>query len=407
MSTTSENPPTPAAEPATFIPLCEPSLRGNEWKYVQECLNSGWVSSVGSFVNRFEEETARYVGVDYAVATVNGTSALHTALLVAGVEPEDEVLVSTLTFIASVNAIRYIGAHPVLIDAEPRYWQMDPNLVESFLTEQCVCRNGQIFNRQTGRRVRAIVPVHILGHPVRIDVIGEIAARFGLKVVEDAAEALGASYQDRKVGSHSDVVCFSFNGNKTITSGAGGMIVTKCQQKAEKARYLTTQAKDDAVEYVHNEVGYNYRMCNVLAAMGLAQLEQLDDMVSIKRQIAQRYTEQLKQPGIHWFQESPRAFSTCWLSTAFIDPAVTGITAVELRRKLQDHRIQTRRLWRPMHTNPPYAQAASVLTGVANRITENCLSFPSSTSLTETDQRRVCQTTRSLISAMSGSRRAA
>ena len=397
MFTTSSGAPESTTLQNSFIPLCEPCLQGNEWKYVRECLDSGWVSSVGSFVDRFETAVGRYAGAEHAVGTVNGTAALHTALLSVGVQPDDEVLVSNLTFIASVNAIRYAGAHPVLIDAEPHYWQMDPNLVEEFLAERCVRENGIIRNRSTGRRVRAIMPVHVLGHPVQLQEIIELARRYDLTVIEDAAESLGAEYRGKRIGGFGDVTCFSFNGNKTITAGAGGMVVTNNAQLAERARYLTTQAKDDPIEYEHHEVGYNYRLSNVLAALGLAQLEQIDAVVAKKREIAAAYRAHMNQPGLEWFRESPDAFSTYWLSTALIDPLLSGVTAKELRLQLHERHIQTRRLWRPIHTNPPYANCQRMLTGVADSVAENALSFPSSASLTAASQEHVCQSAASLI----------
>jgi len=369
--------------------LSEPCLEGNEWKYVKECLDSGWISSVGAFVTRFEENIASYVGAKHGVATVNGTAALHTALLVAGVEPGDEVLVSTLTFIASVNAIRYVGAHPVLIDAEPHYWQMDPTLVSDFLRTQCVWNNGQLQNRSTGRRVKAIMPVHVLGHPVDLDPICSEAGKFDLRVIEDSAESLGASYQGRKIGATADLACISFNGNKTITCGGGGMIVTNSKEDADRARYLTTQAKDDPAEYIHNEVGYNYRMTNVLAAIGLAQLEQLDSHVDRRRRIADFYRGHLTMPGFLWHCDSDKARSTSWLSTVLLDPVQTGVSAVELRDRLTKHGIQTRRLWQPMHQSPAHQGCQAMLNGTADLLFQNALSFPSSPNLTDDDLMRV------------------
>jgi perosamine synthetase len=268
----------PGAPPpsADYVPLCIPELRGNEWAYIKECLDTGWVSSVGSYVDRFEADLARYVGIQHAVAVVNGTAAIHIALLVAGIQPEDEVLVSTMTFIAPVNAIRYAGAWPVLIDSDAETWQMDPQQVADFLEKECETRSGSLWNRHTGRRVRAIMPVHILGHPVDMHPIMELARRYDLIVIEDATESLGARYKEQMTGCIGDIACFSFNGNKIITTGGGGMLVTNRQDWAEKARYLTTQAKDDRLEFIHNEIGYNYRLTNVQAAMGVAQLEQLE-----------------------------------------------------------------------------------------------------------------------------------
>src|SRR5271157_5808253 len=256
----------PGAPPtAGFIPLIVPEISGNVWRYVKECLDTNWVSSVGSYVDRFERMVAQHVRTKHAVATVNGTAALHIALLVAGVQPNDEVVVSTLTFIAPVNAIRYVGAWPVFIDAEPDYWQVDPSGVVDFLEQGCRWHKGALHNRLTGRRVSAVIPVHILGHPVDLDPILEVARKYGLKVIEDATEGLGATYRGRPLGSIGDIGCFSFNGNKIITTGGGGMLATSNEEWAQKAKYLTTQAKDDPTEYVHSEIGYNYRLTNLLA----------------------------------------------------------------------------------------------------------------------------------------------
>ena len=275
-----------APPPAGFIPLCVPEIRGNEWRYVKDCLDTGWVSSVGSYVNRFEQMAAERVGVTHAVATVNGTAALHIALQLAGVEPDDEVLVPTLTFIAPANAVRYCGAWPVFVDAEPEYWQMDPAKTAEYLENGCVWRDGALRSRATGRRVRALLPVHVLGHPADVAPLLELARKFNLAVIEDATESLGAAYRDRPVGQWGDIACLSFNGNKLLTTGGGGMILTNNTAWAQRAKYLTTQAKDDPVEYVHGAIGYNYRLTNVQAAMGCAQMELLDEYIVAKRRIA-------------------------------------------------------------------------------------------------------------------------
>jgi len=382
-----------------FLPLSEPCLQGNEWNYVRECLDSGWISSVGEFVNRFEQRVADYAGVKYAVATVNGTSALHTALLVAGVRPEDEVLVSTLTFIATANAIRYAGAHPVLIDSEARWWQMDPQLVEDFLRNRCRVVDGELRNCSTGRRVSAIMPVHVLGHPVNLEALDTLAQEFGLRLLEDAAESLGASWGTRRIGNTADIACVSFNGNKTITCGGGGMLLTNRREDADRARYLTTQAKDDAVEYIHNEIGFNYRMTTVLAAIGLAQLEQLDGFVHRRREIAAFYRAQLSLPGLTWHTDAPGARSTDWLSTVLIDPLQTGLTAVQLRDQLQQARIQTRRLWQPMHLSPAHAGCEAVLNGTADRLFAQALSFPSTPNLQAADLQRIVSSVLQILPA--------
>lgn len=376
----------PGARVEGGIPLCVPEIRGKEWQYVKECLDSGWVSSVGSYVTRFEEALARAADTPFAVATVNGTAALHIALQCVGVQAGDEVLVSTLTFIAPANAVRYIGAHPVFIDAEPEYWQMDPVAVERFLTQECDWDGKVLIDRATGRRVKAVMPVNILGSPVDIDPVIALARRFNLAVVEDATESLATRYKGRATGNRADVACFSFNGNKLITTGGGGMIVTSDERIAQHARYLTTQAKDDPIEYVHGEVGYNYRLTNVLAAIGLAQMERLGEYVEIKRRNAARYSELLSRvPGITVMREAPYAFSTFWLYTVLVDETKYGRSSRDLLKVLGGKNIQSRPLWQPMHRSPAHAGERAYGGEIADRLCRDALSLPSSVGLTMED----------------------
>jgi perosamine synthetase len=369
------------------IPLSIPEIRGNEWKYIKECLDTNWVSSVGAFVERFERSVAGYVGTRHGVSAVNGTAALHVALLVADIQPDDEVLVSTLTFIAPVNAIRYVGAWPVFIDADPAYWQMDPALVVSFLEDECVWVNHELRNKTTKRRVRGILPVHILGHPVDLDPILEIARKYDLVVIEDASEALGTRYKGRMAGALGDIACFSFNGNKLITTGGGGMVVTDNDTIARKAKYLTTQAKDDPLEYVHNEIGFNYRLTNILAAMGVAQMEQLDDFIATKHQIAGRYQQGLGDiPGITLIPQAPWAASTFWLYTILVDEAVSPLNSRAILQKLGAEGIQTRPLWTPIHMSPAHKNAVAVGGGNAEALHQKSLSLPCSVGLSQSDQ---------------------
>lgn len=390
--------PAPAApQGGDFIPLCIPVMRGNEWRYVRDCLDSGWVSSVGSYVNRFEETLASYVGSKHAVATVNGTSALHIALLVAGVRPDDEVLVSSLTFIAPANAIRYAGAWPVFVDAGADYWQMDPVQVVHFLTEKCRWEGGELRNRHTGRRVKAILPVHILGHPVDMQPLVEIARKFDLVVVEDSTESLGAQYRGRNVGSIGALACLSFNGNKMITTGGGGMILTDNEAWARRARHLTTQAKDDPVEYSHDEIGYNYRLTNLQAAMGCAQMEQLEGHIAAKRQIAAWYARELQGlPGVTCMPQAPWAHSAAWLFTVRIDAAEFGLDSREVLRRLGAAGIQTRPLWQPMHRSAAHAGAEFVGGTIADELWSEGLSLPCSVNLTEAQAIRVAAALRAL-----------
>jgi perosamine synthetase len=389
-STETFPPGAPAADGS--IPLIVPEIRGNEWRYVKECLDTSWVSSVGSYVERFEQMVAHQAETKYAVATVNGTSALHVALLVAGVRPEDEVLVSTLTFIAPVNAIRYVGAWPVFIDAEPTYWQMDPARVMEFLEQDCRWSDGALYNRRTGRRVAAVIPVHILGHPVDLDPIVAVARKFGLRVIEDATEGLGATYRGRGLGCLGDIACFSFNGNKIITTGGGGMLVTNNEEWATRAKYLTTQAKDDPIEYVHGEVGYNYRLTNLLAAVGCGQMEQLDTYVAVKRKIAARYSERLQNvPGVTPMKSAPWAASTFWLYTILVKENRFGMDSRQLMQRLNSQKIQCRPLWQPIHQSPAHIAREYLVLPVAEQLAQQCLSLPCSVGLTDSDQERVIE----------------
>ena len=370
------------AAPEGVIPLCVPEIRGNEWQYVKECLDSNWVSSVGPFVDRFEQALADYVGTKCAVACVNGTAALHIALLTAGVLPDDEVLVSALSFIAPANAIRYAGAWPVFIDAEELYWQMDPNRVYDFLHKDCSWSNGSLWNKETKRRVSAILPVHILGHPVDMDPLMELAEKYNLAVIEDATESLGAKYKDRNVGNLGHIACFSFNGNKIITTGGGGMITTNNEAWAAKAKYLTTQAKDDPIEFVHGQIGYNFRLANVLAAIGVGQMELLDEYVAFKRATARKYNEAFARiPSITCMSEAEWAFSTSWLYTILINEDSSGRTSRTVLRDLDRHKIQARPLWQPLNQSPAYAAMPQIKCPTAERLNRLALSLPCSVGL--------------------------
>jgi len=300
------------------------------------------------------------------------------------------VLVSTLTFIAPVNAIRYVGAWPVFIDAEPAYWQMDPARVVEFLERDCRWSDGTLYNRRTGRRVTAVIPVHILGHPVDLDPILAVARKFGLKVIEDATEGLGATYKGSGLGCLGDIGCFSFNGNKIITTGGGGMLVTNNEEWARKAKYLTTQAKDDPIEYVHGQVGYNYRLTNLLAAVGCAQMEQLAAYVAAKRKNAARYTEKLQNlPGIVPMRSAPWAASTFWMYTILVEEEKFGMDSRQLMHTLGTQKIQCRPLWQPIHQSPAHASKNVVAMPVAEQLARRGLSLPCSVGLTESDQDRV------------------
>lgn len=384
------------------IPLSAPLIQGNEWRYVKECLDSGWVSSAGAYVTRFEQSIADYVGADAATATASGTAALHLSLLVVGVEPDDEVLIPTMTFVATANAVRYAGAWPVFMDVDPVYWQMDVEKTLAFLRKDCKWKNGALYNKATGRRVKAILPVHLLGHPADMDPLLEAAHEYGLAVIEDAAESLGAKYLRNRhlgrgewvpVGALGDIACFSFNGNKVITTGGGGMIVTSNKTWAQKARYLSTQAKEDGDELVHGEVGYNYRLSNIAAAVGLAQVELLDRHIAAKHRIAKAYEEGLaEQPGIMLPAQADWAKSIFWLYTILVDVNLFGVDSRTLFRKLRMAGIESRPFWRPLHMLEPFKNCFAYRIETAASIYRDGLSLPSSVGMEASAQAKVIRT---------------
>jgi len=375
------------------IGLCEPHIAGNEWIYIKECLDSGWVSSAGNFVGRFEQEMANYLGGGVeAVAVVNGTSALHISLLIAGLQPDDEVLMPALSFIAPANTVRYCGAWPVFLDVDQETWQLNPAQLESFLSEESEKRGKELFNRSTGRRIKAVLPVDLLGHPADMDPIIDTAHQHGLVVIEDATESLGAKYKGRPVGTFGDISCLSFNGNKLITTGGGGMIITDKPEWAARARYLTTQAKDDPLEYIHGEVGFNYRLTNLQAAMGCAQLEQIDKFIEAKRGIAARYEEAFRDlTGITPMPQAEWAQSVFWLYTVLIDEELVGSSSRKLMLKLGQSGIQARPLWQPLHKSPALANCQAFQVRVAEQLQNRALSLPSSVGMTENQQKMVIQ----------------
>jgi perosamine synthetase len=371
------------------IPNAVPHLAGNEWKYVKECLDTNWVSSAGPFVDRFEKEVAAHLGVPHAVATVNGTAALHVALVAAGVVPGDEVVVPAFTFVATANAVAYCGAHPVFLDCEEISWGLDPVRVAEFLDGECDVRDGRVVNRRTGRTVRALVPVHLYGHPCDLDPLLALARRYPMAVVEDSAEALGARYRGRAVGADGLAGCLSFNGNKIITTGAGGMVLTRDEGMAARVRRLTTQARGDALEFVHDEIGFNYRLSNLHAALGVAQLEQLQAFVEAKRRTAAFYAEAFGPlAGVSAFTEARWARSTYWMTSILLDEGrcrdVRGLI-----RDLNAAGIQARPLWRPLHLQPAFHRAQTGVVSVAERLYARGLSLPCSVGITAEERQEV------------------
>jgi len=365
-----------------MIPLSVPHLAGNEWEYIKDCLDTNWVSSVGSYVDKFENDIASFTGAKYAISTVNGTSALHISLILSGVQNEDLVIVPNITFIASCNAVKYCGADPLLIDVDADTWQVDLDLLSEYLAEKTIQKNGECYDVATGKRIKAIMPVHVLGNMCDIERLIEITKLHNIIVVEDATEALGSYYKGKHAGTFGAFGCFSFNGNKIITTGGGGMIVTNDEKLAKKAKHLTTQAKSDPFEYVHDAVGYNYRLVNVLAALGVAQLEQLDTILTHKKSIAENYVRSLSSiPGIKFQGVSSDVSPNNWLFT------VSVADQNNLIKHLLNSKIQVRPFWVPMNQLPMFKELQYVSKNdISASVYENSISLPCSGGLSSEDQ---------------------
>ena len=302
------------------VGLHEPFFGGNEWVYIKECLDTGWVSSVGKYVDVFEQMLQEFTGVKRAVAVVNGTAALHVALRLVGVQPGDEVLVPDLTFIATASVVTYCGALPHFVDCEEQTLGIDPNKLEKYLRETSKIRDSNCINSRTGRRIKAVIAMHTFGHPVDLDGLSEVADRFNIELVEDAAEALGSYYRGRHVGNWGKTSILSFNGNKTITTGGGGAILTNDARLGALAKHLTTTAKiPHSWEFTHDQIGYNYRLPNINAALGCAQMEQLSDFLKRKRRLAMQYKKAFSEiSGITFFNEPEFAKSNYWLNVLML-----------------------------------------------------------------------------------------
>jgi perosamine synthetase len=362
--------------------LHEPRFAGNEWSYLKECLDSTFVSSVGKFVDRFEAELAAYTGAKYAVAVVNGTAALHVALRLADVQPGDEVLIPALTFIATANAVSYCGAIPHFADSEERTLGLDSCALRDYLSSISEIRDGQCVNRMSGRIIRAVVPMHAFGHPVDIDGMLSIARDFHLALVEDAAESLGSTIQGRHTGTFGLMGTLSFNGNKTITTGGGGAIITNDASLAKRAKHLTTTAKvPHRWEYQHDEIGFNYRMPNINAALGCAQLEQLADFLIAKRKLFDRYkVEFAKVPNTRIMSEPEGCRSNYWLQCLLLDNSVASARD-SILAATNDVGLMTRPTWTLMHRLRPYAGCPKMALPVAESLECRLINLPSSSQL--------------------------
>jgi len=378
------------------IPLSIPHLAGNESAYLQDCLDTNFVSSVGPYVGRFEDAFAKTVGSPYAVACSCGTAAIHVALQIAGVERNDEVWVSDFSFIATVNPIAYLGAIPVLVDAEASTWNLDPDLVADELHRR----------RASGKPLpKAVLAAHILGIPAKLLPILEACAELDIPVIEDAAESLGSYYREgslagRWVGTVGRLGCFSFNGNKILTTGGGGMIVSADRELAGRAKHLTTQARLPGEEYLHDEIGYNYRLTNLAAALGVAQLEQLPSFLQRKLDIARRYDDAFRDvEGVTPHPRPAGARGVPWLYSILLDPQAVRIDRRVLMRELDARDIQSRPIWLPAHCMSMYSKAPRLGGAVGERLHDHGLSLPSSVSLGERDQDRVIQ---AVLTALKG-----
>ena len=362
--------------------LHEPLFEGNEWHYVKDCLDSGMVSSIGSYVTQFELNISKYTGANHAIATVNGTAALHLALILAGVKKGDEVLTPSLTFVATGNAISYIGATPHFVDSEEINFGIDAGKLRKYLEKITVIKNGQCFNKKTGCIIRAIIPMHVFGHPCNIEEIILLADEFKLVVVEDAAESLGSYYKGKHTGTYGLLGIISFNGNKTITTGGGGVILTDNELIAKKAKYLSTTAKQPhPFSYIHNEVGFNYRMPNLNAALGCAQLENLPEILISKRNLFHLYQEAFSGMGYVTLVSEP-AFSQSnfWLQTILLNEQVRSYQE-EIIISCIDAGIPMRPVWRPLHLLPCFTSFPAAPLPVATSLAKQLINIPSSAGL--------------------------
>jgi perosamine synthetase len=368
--------------PSKPVPLHEPRFKGNESRYVQECIESTFVSSVGKFVDRFEKELADYTSAKYAIAVVNGTAALHIALMLAGVESGDEVLVPALSFVATANAVRYCGAKPHFVDSEELTLGMDPEALRNYLQASTEQRNGICVNRKTGNPVRAMVPVHIFGHPCDLGGLLEVAKDFNLVMVEDAAESLGSTYHGQHTGTFGLLCTLSFNGNKTITTGGGGAILTNDPELARHAKHLTTTAKlPHRWDYVHDEVGFNYRMPNLNAALGCAQLEQLPDFLASKRVLFKRYRQTFREiQEVEIVTEPPDCKSNYWLQTLKLSNSVAD-ERDSILEITNGAGLMTRPAWKLLHTLVPYQECPRAPLPVAESLEQRLINLPSSAGL--------------------------
>ena len=376
------------------IPLHEPVLHGNEIKYLTECIETAWVSTAGEFVNRFEKKICEYTGSSFAVACASGTAALHVSLQVAGVADGDEVLIGTLTFIASVNAITYNNAKPIFMDAD-KYYNIDAEKTIEFIKNETVFKNGFTYNKKTNNKIIAIIPVHVWGNACWLDELIELCNKQNIAIVEDACESIGTLYNAGKYnGKHTGTIgklgCLSFNGNKIITAGGGGMILTNDESLSEKAKYLSTQAKDDPIRYIHDEIGYNFRLTNIQAALGVAQLEQLPVILKRKKEIYAFYQSTIKNiEGLSLSKVPDYADSNHWMNLLQIDSEIYSEDRDMLMQRLEENGIQTRPVWALNHLQKPYKKCQNFKIERAEQLVQCSLCLPSSSNLKDEEIQKV------------------
>jgi dTDP-4-amino-4,6-dideoxygalactose transaminase len=356
-------------------------MGGTEQKYINEAFDTNWIAPLGPNVDAFEESLACYCGVKYAAALSSGTAGIHLALILLGIKSGDEVIASSFTFSATINPVAYLGAIPILVDSEPGTWNMDPELLEIAIIDRL----------KKGKRPKAIVPVHLYGMPAKIEEILEIANRYEIPVIEDAAEALGSTFMNRPVGSFGKAGVLSFNGNKIITTSGGGALISNDKEFITKARFLATQARDNAPWYQHSQIGYNYRMSNILAGIGRGQMEVIEDRIRRRRENFFFYKNNLsKCKGISFLEEPDKSyFSNHWLTTILIDPSKSGTTSEVLQKELEKENIESRPLWKPMHLQPVFSYCPVYSNNTSEDLFNKGLCLPSGTKMSVDDQQRV------------------
>jgi dTDP-4-amino-4,6-dideoxygalactose transaminase len=365
----------------TKIWLTSPHMSGNEMKYINEAFKTNWIAPLGPNVTGFENELAKYLNIKHVAALVSGTAAIHLALIILGTKTGDEVISSTFTFSASINPIVYQGSIPILVDSEESTGNMSPELLEIAIKDRLA----------KGKKPKAIIIVHLYGMPARMKELMEIAEKYNIPVIEDAAEALGSKYNGKPVGTFGDMSILSFNGNKIITTSGGGALVSDNEEFIRKARFLSTQARDKAPHYQHSEIGYNYRLSNVLAGIGRGQLEVIGERIAKRRSNFEFYLKNLGHlKGVSFFQEEQPFFSNRWLTTIIVDPTKTkGISCEDIHRALERNNIETRPLWKPMHLQPIFKDCPSYINGISEKLFNLGLCLPSGSNMSEQDLDRV------------------